>query len=124
MAVLDGSRSMFACTLPDPETERRCLAFDIHPSGPLPGRGGMKPNGQSALIEQEVLEPYATLIKSLGQAGLKEARRSLRLRPEKMEWKLEARNLLLEFELPPGAYATSVLRELVSPAPVTISEAI
>ena len=43
LAVLDGSRSTFSCSLPDAELERRCAEFDIHPTGPLPGRGGQGP---------------------------------------------------------------------------------
>ena len=35
-------RSTFGCSLPDAELERRCAEFDIHPTGPLPGRAGKK----------------------------------------------------------------------------------
>ena len=36
-------------------------------------------------------------------------------------WDLAGPELVLQFELPPGAFATAVLRELVSVAPVSIS---
>jgi tRNA(Glu) U13 pseudouridine synthase TruD len=39
-----------------------------------------------------------------------------------MKWMIEGINLIVEFDLPPGGYATSVLRELVSIDSDTISE--
>ena len=69
-----------------------------------------------------MLESYDALIASMARAGLTAARRSLRLLPKSMEWERDGRDLMLKFELPPGAYATSVLRELVTTDPVSISE--
>ena len=40
-------------------------------------------------------------------------RRSLRVRLLELEWALEGSTLALSFALPPGAYATSILRELM-----------
>jgi tRNA pseudouridine13 synthase len=121
VASLDGSHSGFQCHLPDLELKRRCDEFDIHPSGPLPGRGGRQPEREAAAVENTVLEPYRALVVALENAGLKSARRSLRLVPDSMVWELMDSQLVLKFDLPPGAYATAVLRELVSAAPVSIS---
>ena len=121
IASLDGSRSSFPCLMPDPVLTRRCEEFDIHPSGPLPGSGEKQVEREAAEIEHSVLEPYETLIDNLARAGLKAARRALRLVPKGMEWERNGDDLMLKFELPPGAYATSVLRELVTTDPVSIS---
>jgi tRNA pseudouridine13 synthase len=123
IASLDGSRSTFSCRMPDPELSRRCDEFDIHPSGPLPGGGEIQIAGEAAEIEESVLAPYETLVGSMARAGLKAARRALRLVPKGIEWEHDGRVLILKFELAPGAYATSVLRELVTTGPVSISEA-
>ena len=59
--------------------------------------------------------PSAALIlaRGLEQAGLKQERRALRLRPERLAWRWpDDAALELRFELPPGCYATTVLREL------------
>ncbi|MDQ3039535.1 MAG: tRNA pseudouridine(13) synthase TruD, partial [Pseudomonadota bacterium] len=49
----------------------------------------------------------------LEKAGLKQERRALRLRSEGLKWEwLGADALELGFALPPGCYATTVLREL------------
>ena len=46
-------------------------------------------------------------------AGLKQERRALQLRVADLAWSFDAEHSLsLTFSLPPGAYATSVLREL------------
>jgi tRNA pseudouridine13 synthase len=122
VASLDGSRSTFSCLMPDPELARRCSVFDIHPSGPLPGSGGMQVEKEAAEIESNVLKPYEALVASMAGAGLVAARRALRLVPACMEWEQDGNELILKFELAPGSYATSVLRELVTTDPVSISE--
>lgn len=122
IASLDGSHSTFPCSMPDPELVRRCNEFDIHPSGPLPGRGSTVREGESAEIENGVMQPYQALISGLEKAGLNAARRPMRLVPGAMKWVFEEASLVLEFELASGGYATSVLRELVTTDTATISE--
>ena len=122
IASLDGSHSTFPCFMPDPDLSRRCDEFDIHPSGPLPGSGEKQVEREAAEIEQNVLKPYNILVDSMARSGLKATRRALRLAPQDMEWEREGSDLILKFELPPGGYATSVLRELVTTDPVSISE--
>jgi len=125
IAMLDGSRSTFSCSLPDEELERRCAEFDIHPTGPLPGRlrrkGSGAATGEAAAMEKSVLEPHRGLIEALARAGVDAGRRSLRIVPSGLSWQLDESSLELEFTLPPGAYATSVLRELVLTGSDTIS---
>lgn len=114
IAQLDGRRALFECALPDTTLERRCAGFDIHPTGPLPGRGGMRPQRAAAAREEGILEADRALVEALERAGLDAARRSLRLRAAGLEWRFADDRLELAFELPSGAYATSLLRELVS----------
>jgi len=75
------------------------------------------------VLFRSVLNPYEALVSGLEKAGLEAARRPLRLVPGAMRWELNGEELSLEFELPPGAYATTVLRELVSADTGAISEA-
>ncbi len=113
--MLDGSRSVFG---PEPMTEElhaRLEAFDIHPSGPLWGEGGLRSSGDAAACELRALEGDTALRLRAGleKAGLKQERRALRLRPDALEWEwLGDDSLVLTFGLPPGCYATTVLREL------------
>lgn len=113
IAMLDGTHSIFGCSLPDDDLVQRALAFDLHPTGPLPGEGGMQPEGEAAALEQRVLAPYAELVEGLCRARLDADRRSLRLRIKDLRWAFVDDQVRLHFELPPGAYATTVLDELV-----------
>jgi tRNA pseudouridine13 synthase len=113
--MLDGRRSVFG---PEPFTAdlaARLAGFDIHPTGPLWGRGELRTGGACRELETSVLDaddgPH--LRRGLEAAGLEQERRSLRLRPGGMEWDWpEPGSLRLCFSLPPGSYATSVLAEL------------
>lgn len=117
-ANLDNTNSVFISTKASAEQDRqRVLDFDIHPTGPLWGRGVdklMNQKSQLTKIERHCLAEYAELCTGLEKAGLEYQRRSLRLRPRKFKWHCEGGNLHLGFELGKGQFATSVLRELVT----------
>ena len=114
LANLDGSASVFAVDTVTPELAGRCRAFDIHPSGGLPGDGGPRPSGEAAEVEEAILAQHADLVAGLVAARVEAARRPLRLPVRKLRMELEADCLWLEFELGTGGYATSVLREIAS----------
>lgn len=122
IAALDGSRSAFACGAADEELKRRCSEFDLHPGGPLCGAGGLAAEGEAQAVIEAALASCGEWVEKLEAAGLEGAWRSLRVKP--LDWRAEIRenDLSLAFELPPGSYATAVLRELVSLAESTISE--
>ena len=113
--MLDGSRSVFG---PEPWSDalaERIARFDIHPSGPLWGRGELRTRGELEALERATLagEPLDALRTGLERAGLEQERRALRLLPQSLafDWS-EPRTLTLRFGLPAGCYATSVLAEL------------
>ena len=113
LAMLNGTQSVFPCEKPDAEIEERCRSLDIHPSGPMPGENGTQPGGQVIELEQDVLQQWPQLLAVLQSQRVEASRRSLRLYPLDLEWKLSDQTLRLVFTLPPGAYATTVLRELL-----------
>lgn len=117
--MLAGSHSVFGETGAGQDAaalQQRLDAFDIHPSGPLPGMAGNAPLTGAALeLEQAVLAEHGRLVNGLVQAQVMAARRALRLDTRNLEWAwLTADTLVLRFELPPGAYATSLLREVLA----------
>lgn len=120
IANLDGRRPVFACELPDEELVRRCDALGIHPTGPLPGRGDDGVKREAAALESSILASESSLVEALAAAGVEAARRTLRLRPRELACEIEDDALVLSFELPPGAYATSLLRELVNVTDATM----
>lgn len=113
--MLDGSRSVFGPEPVTAELQARLDAFDIHPSGPLWGEGALRSTGDAMACELRALQGDSAMRLRMGleKAGLTQERRGLRLRPDALEWEwLEEDALLLAFCLPPGCYATTVLREL------------
>jgi len=113
--MLDGSRSVFGPQSRDAELEQRLRRFDLHPTGPLWGRGELRSTGTTLALESGALaDPVSMRLRAgLEAAGLKQERRALRVRPVDLAWRwLEEGVLELAFALPPGTYATSVLVEL------------
>jgi|FLOH01.1.fsa_nt_gi tRNA pseudouridine13 synthase len=123
----------------DQELQQRLDQFDIHITGVLPGLIDMKDKyvsrGESADIEEAVCKQYDTLLEGLKRCGLQASRRAFRFLPSELKWQWidagdenenenenadknensntgGAQDLILDFSLPKGAYATSLLREL------------
>ena len=77
------------------------------------GRGEPRTIGAVRALETAVAGAHPALCAGLEAAGMKQERRSLRLPVREMAWRWPADDQLeLGFVLPPGAYATVVLREL------------
>lgn len=113
--MLDGSHSVFGPEPFTPLLQQRLDAFDIHPTGPLWGAGALRSSGAAHALEQAVLadERAQALCRGLECAGLRQERRATRLRPDGLQWEWpDDGRLQLQFALPPGTYATTVLREL------------
>lgn len=83
------------------------------PTGPLWGRGRSPASDALLQREQQLLVPYAGFCEKLEHVGLQQERRPLQLQLQDAAARWEERDLVVEFGLPPGTYATSVLRELL-----------
>jgi tRNA pseudouridine13 synthase len=110
---LEGSRSWFPVAEPDAEIGQRLETGDIHPTGPLWGRGEIPAFAQAAELEEEIAGRFADWCRGLEGFGLKQERRALRMPVRELEWRWDDESLKLNFRLPGGCFATSVLRELV-----------
>ena len=113
--MLAGSRSVFG---PEPWSDAlagRLAGFDIHPSGPLWGRGDLRSQGPCRELELAALADAESLAlrDGLERAGLEQERRALRVRADGLAWEwADPASLRLAFSLPPGSYATAVLAQL------------
>ncbi|MGF1529594.1 MAG: tRNA pseudouridine(13) synthase TruD [Candidatus Competibacterales bacterium] len=113
-AVFDQSQAGFVVAAVDDALEQRLARREIHPSGPLWGRGDPATAGDVATLEAEQALAVAPLSRGLEAAGLRQERRALRLGIYDLTWHWQGRDLHLAFALTSGAFATAVLRELIT----------
>ncbi|MCY7294282.1 tRNA pseudouridine(13) synthase TruD [Alteromonas sp. a30] len=111
--MLAGSNSFFHCETPDAMIQSRLKEQDIQLSAPLWGKGELGSTGEALAFESSIAEQHPEQCEMLEALGLKQERRPLWLYPLKLNWELSGNNLTLQFYLPPGCFATSILRELV-----------
>ena len=98
----------------------RCDAFEISPSGPMPGPKCLPPRGEPGAMEAAVLAEMQLdpmLFGKSPHASNEGERRSLRMQVREVEVAPEGDGVRLRFALPRGCYATSVLRELLVDPP-------
>lgn len=110
---LNGRASWFAASGLDDTLLERLALGDIHPTGPLVGRGAPM-LGEAIRFEQSLCRAFDPLEERLVSAGLEAARRPLRVIPGELTSSLIADTLEVSFTLPAGAYATVVVRECVA----------
>jgi tRNA pseudouridine13 synthase len=107
-----------ACFLVEDEAAEasRAARFEISPTGPLFG-GSMKlPAARQLALEEAVLAEAGLSRDSFASAGgprLEGERRPLRVPAGEARVAMDPHGLVLEFSLPRGAYATSLLREIM-----------
>lgn len=118
---LEGTRSGFAACDNDADVARRIAAMDLHPTGPLYGRGANPATGRAASLEDDILSRYEPWCGLLAGAGLKLERRPTRCVACDLDWRLDHGEgvLELDFVLRRGQFATSVLREILDYRDVT-----
>jgi len=124
LASLDGSGSHFRVEAVDDELSRRVEGFDIHPSGPLWGRGAPQTEGAVRELELETAREFSAVAEFLAAEGLEQERRPLRCAVRDLCVEAdggvgpnagagaEAGTLTLAFSLGRGQFATAVLREI------------
>ena len=87
--------------------------LELHPTAPMMGRGRPLVEGAALALETDILTGFENWCEGLERLGQARERRSVRFLPRQFEWHwIEPQLLQLSFELPPGTYATSVLREI------------
>ncbi|WP_230655873.1 tRNA pseudouridine(13) synthase TruD [Psychrobacter sp. I-STPA10] len=120
---LNGSGSIFATECMDETLKQRLAEGDIHPTAVMWGKNNDKVQGSVKDLEQHIVassELLTRLANGIENQGIKASRRALRLPLTKLTWqwqddstKTNETLLVLNFCLPTGSYATSVLSALI-----------
>lgn len=92
------------------------------PSGPLWGRGRLASAAALGELERAVTEEYRQWRDILEHTGVSQQRRPLCLFLDDASHYWEGDDFVMTFCLPPGAFATSVIRELVRTSPALPAE--
>jgi tRNA pseudouridine13 synthase len=115
LANLDGRGSVFPVNSvdADPSLLERCKRLEIHPTGPLWGRGSLGSGQRIHALESEVSARFPEACALIERAGMEQERRALRLAVRDLRWERDAGGLVLSFRLMRGGFATTVLREVI-----------
>jgi len=113
IATLNSSRSFFNIDSMDQKVQQRLKAGDIHLSAPLWGQGEAISKDNAFKLEQTVIQRNPIYSNGLENAGLQQDRRAMRLLIPDLKYRIADSNVTFSFSLSSGAYATSVIRELV-----------
>lgn len=112
--VLTGSNSFFIVEQIDQHISQRMLQNDISISAPLWGKGPLPSKLEAADFEQSIAHKNSDVCGFLSSLGLQQERRSTRLLPENLQWQIQDNRLDIQFSLPSGCFATSVVREVLN----------
>lgn len=81
-------------------------------TGPLWGRGRNLAVDDQLTLESGAMEPWKPWCDWLEHCGLSQERRPLVLQPQGFQYQWQGDDLVLTFALPPGTFATALLREV------------
>lgn len=109
-----GRGGFFICDEPDEQIVQRIASGQLHITGPLWGSGELIVRDEVAALESAVAAEHAELAAGLTTTRLDHDRRALRVMPGDLSWQLSDNALTLNFSLPKGAFATSVLSEVMT----------
>ena len=114
--ILDGSKKYFHAEYMDEILANRIIANDIHPTAALWGCGELQTTSEARRLELSIFDNWTAWCRQLEKSRMNQQRRALRVMPGDLQHVYDSNNQLLElcFSLPAGAYATNVIRELIS----------
>ncbi|GMU54453.1 MAG: hypothetical protein AMXMBFR33_35990 [Candidatus Xenobia bacterium] len=104
--------SLFVATDPMAEQER-LERFEISPTGPIFGFKMMRATGPSGQREEDLLAASELTWEAFRPLKAQGSRRRIRLPLEPFTLRAEGTDLVFQFELPPGSYATVLLDEFL-----------
>jgi len=111
--MLNGKSACFVSENNEEELQRM-QKHEINLTACLWGEGESMATQEVLVLENSIANEFKNLADGLASARLKQERRSMRLVPENLSWKISSDVLEMKFDLPAGTFATMVLRECVN----------
>lgn len=110
---LSGSQSYFNCQHPDNDIYTRVKQGDLYISSWMAGIQDSDTTETACQLEQSAIEKYKHWIDGLVRLKVASGRRPIRLLPQDFRiCNYSEGEVIVEFKLPTGSFATSLLREL------------
>jgi len=113
VCMLAGSQSVFLVEQVDDTLNQRLISKDLDLTAPLWGAGELMTSGVIGQNESSLKEKHPEICVGLAKFGLKQERRRMRLNIEQASLTELEDGMKFSFILPAGAYATTVLREVI-----------
>lgn len=112
---LSGSNSFFVFEDEKEQAKilQRLAEFDINITAPLWGDGRLHTVKDAKNLELNCAGKFPDITQALNALGLKQERRAIRVVPQDFTWVLADNALKMQFSLPAGCFATSIVRELL-----------
>ncbi len=114
VCMLAGTQSVFGVEQVDETLTTRIKDKDIDLTAPMWGAGELMTQGAVQALELTLKEVYPEICAGLAKFGLKQERRRMRLNIEQPQLERVPEGVEISFVLPAGAYATTVLREVLN----------
>lgn len=113
IANLDARGSIFPVETLDETLRERGDRLELHPTGPLWGKGEPATQGAVQALEKAAAAQYPQACALVEGAGMAQERRSLRLAVRELASEPQPDGVVLSFRLARGSFATTVLREII-----------
>lgn len=114
MMQLRGSNSIFSIDDVGESIIQRVIAHDVSPASPLPGKSKINATREKLQAIEIIYTKWRSWVDGLIHHGLDESWRANILNIDQLTYTLQDQTAVITFSLPPGAYATAVIRELVA----------
>ena len=111
--MLAGTQSVFLADVIEDSLLTRLAEHDLDITAPMWGAGELMTTGKACDFEQTIADKHPEFCQGLPRFGLKQERRRIRLAPKSADIKVDKDIVTLSFFLPAGAYATTIMRELI-----------
>nr|WP_310650240.1 tRNA pseudouridine(13) synthase TruD [Colwellia sp. MB02u-6] len=111
--MLAGTQSVFLADVIDESLQTRLVEHDLDITASMWGAGELMTTGDARAFEQSIADGQLAFCEGLPRFGLKQERRRIRLTIKDTNISVENDVVTLSFFLPSGAYATTIMRELI-----------
>lgn len=115
--IVRGEESVVVTTENKTALQHEVLSGKAMITAALAGDNALPTVEQALALEQAFLDSEDQLMALVRNNRMRHDRRAIKLYPNNLTWQVDENTVIVGFELPAGAFATSVLREVIEEIP-------